>query len=81
MGNARFVVVICISYFFSSRKSICTMGDLVHVCCLSLGRCRKPLYLVVMHLVKFYWECCSEMVAHEGRGGVFVYVSYNFDCL
>ena len=52
MGNARFMMVTCISYFLSSRKSVCTMGDLVHACCLSLGRCNEPPYLVVMYLAR-----------------------------
>jgi hypothetical protein len=33
MGNARFVVVVCILYTLSSRKSLMAMGDLVQACC------------------------------------------------
>ena len=50
-GDARFVVVTCISYFISSRKSILAMGDLVHACCLNLVRCSERPYLAVMYLV------------------------------
>ena len=52
MGNALFVVVMCISYSLSSRKNVRVMGDLEHACCLSLDRCRDPLYLAAMYLVK-----------------------------
>ena len=52
MGNALFVVVMCISYLFFSRKNICAMGDLEHACCLNLDRCKEPLYLVVMYLAR-----------------------------
>ena len=45
MGNAWFVVVVCISYSLSNRKSVLAMDDLVQACCLSLGRCNEPLYL------------------------------------
>ena len=28
------------------------MGDLMHACCLSLGRCSEPPYLADMYLVR-----------------------------
>ena len=51
MGNARFVVVTCISYSLSNRKSVLAMGDLVHSCCLNLGKWSEPPYLDVIYLV------------------------------
>ena len=50
MGNARFVVVTCISYIFSRRKSVLAMGDLIHTCYLSLGRWSEPPHLADMYL-------------------------------
>ena len=47
-GNAQFAVVTWISYSLSSRNKVLAMGDLVHACCLSLGRCSEPSYLVDM---------------------------------
>ena len=38
MGNARLVVVACISYSSSSSDNVMAMGDLVHACYLSSGR-------------------------------------------
>ena len=52
MGNARFVVVACISYSRSSKKSILATCDLMHACCFSLGRCSEPPYLAAMYLVR-----------------------------
>ena len=55
MGNALFAVVMCISYSLSSRKNVRATGDLEHACCLSLGRCREPPYLVVIYLVRLWY--------------------------
>ena len=52
MENPRFVVVACISYLHLSKKSVLAMGDLVHACCLSLGRCNGPPYLAATYLAK-----------------------------
>ena len=52
MGNARFVVVTCISYSHSSRKNVRAMGDLLQACCLSLERCSEPPYLAVVYLAR-----------------------------
>ena len=51
MGNALFVVVMCISYSFSRRKSVRGMGDLEQACYFSLGKCREPPYLALIYLV------------------------------
>ena len=51
MGNVRFVIVTCISYFLSRRKSVRAMGDHMHACCLSLGRWSEPPYLATICLV------------------------------
>ena len=44
MGDARFVVVLCILYLLSSRKSVLAMGDLVQGCHLNLGRCSADFF-------------------------------------
>ena len=51
MGNDRFVDVTCISYSLSKRNSVLAVGDLLHACCLSLGRWSEPPYLAVRCLV------------------------------
>ena len=51
-GKVLFLVVTCILYSLLSRKNVLAIGDLEHACCLSLGRCREPPYLVVMYLVR-----------------------------
>ena len=38
IGNARFVVVTCISYSLLRRKNVLAMGERMHACCLSLER-------------------------------------------
>ena len=50
MGNARFLVVTCISNSLSSRNSVLAIGDLRQACCLSFGRCSEPPYLADMYL-------------------------------
>jgi hypothetical protein len=52
MRNALFAVVMCISYSFSSKKSVRVMGDLEHAYCLRLGRCKEPPYLAIMYLAR-----------------------------
>ena len=52
MENALFVVVMCILYSLSSKKSVRSMGDLEHACCLSLDRCKEPSYLNDMYLAR-----------------------------
>ena len=55
MGNDRFTEVTCISYSPSRRNSVRAMGDLMHACCLSLGRWSEPPYLAVICLVSPWW--------------------------
>ena len=43
-------MVACILYSRSSKESVLVMGDLVHACCLNLGRCSEPPYLTVTYL-------------------------------
>lgn len=50
MGNARLVMVICISNSRSSTKNVLAIGDLRHACCFSLGRWRDPPYMAAMYL-------------------------------
>ena len=52
LGNARLVVVVCISYSLSSRKNVMAMGDLVQACCSGLGRCSEPPYLADKKLAR-----------------------------
>ena len=58
-GKARFAVVTCISYSLLSRKRVLAMGDLVHACCLSFGRCSEPSYLAVIYLVSPWYISLS----------------------
>ena len=51
-GNALFVVVMWISYSFFNRNRVLAMGDLVHACYFSLGRCSDPPYLATINLVR-----------------------------
>ena len=46
----RFTTVLWISYSFSGRISVRSMGDLVQDCCLSLGS--EPPHLAGMYLVR-----------------------------
>lgn len=41
-----------IVFFLSRRKRILAMGDLIHACCLSLGRWRDPPYMAAMCLAR-----------------------------
>ena len=50
MGNARIVVVMCISYSLSNRNSVLAIGDLMHACCFNLGRCSDLPYLAIIYL-------------------------------
>ena len=43
-------MALCISYLFSSRKSVVATCDLVQACCLSLERCSEPLYLAYIYI-------------------------------
>jgi hypothetical protein len=52
IGNARFAVVMYISYCLCSRKSVLAMGDLEHACCLNLGRCNEPPSLAEIYLAR-----------------------------
>ena len=51
-GNVRFAMVTWISYSRSCKKKVLAMGDLVHACCLSFGRCSEPPYLTDMYLAR-----------------------------
>ena len=51
MGSARIAVVACISYSLYDRNNVLAMGDLMHDCCFSLGRCSEPPYLADIYLV------------------------------
>ena len=53
MENERFVVVTCISYFFSRRKSVRAMDDRMQACCLNLDRWNDPPYLAAICLVRW----------------------------
>ena len=45
-------MVMCISYFHSSKNNVLAMGDLMQARCLSLGRCSEPLYLADIYLAR-----------------------------
>ena len=59
-GNALLVVVTCTSYSLFNRNRVFAMGDLIHACCLSLGRCSEPPYLATINLVRLWyiWPNC-----------------------
>ena len=56
-------MALCISYLFSSRKSVVATCDLVQACCLSLERCSEPLYLayiyIYIYLASPWWMLAS----------------------
>ena len=59
-GDALFVVVTCISYSRFNRNRVRAMGDRMHACCLSLGKCSEPPYLATINLVRpwYMWPSC-----------------------
>ena len=59
-GNALFIMVTWISYSLFKSKRVLDIGDLVHACCFSLGRCNEPPYLATINLVRPWnmWPNC-----------------------
>ena len=59
-GKASFVVVTCISYSLFNKNNIRVMGDFIHACCLSFGRCSEPPYLATINLIRpwYMWPSC-----------------------
>ena len=53
-------MVTCISYFVFNKNRVLAIRDLVHACCISLGRCNEPPYLATMNLVRpwYMWPSC-----------------------
>ena len=45
-------MVTCISYSRFRRNNVLAIGDLVHACCFSLGKCSEPPYLADMYLAR-----------------------------
>ena len=55
MGNARIVIVTCISYYLLRRNSVLAMSERMHDWCLSLERWNEPPCLATICLASLWY--------------------------